>query len=501
MDIKFQALDLESKDAEDVVVVFVDKDKKLQNIGQELDKKLDGVLDRAINMGNFRAKRGEMLYLIAPKNGPKRVIIMGLGDTGKINQRRAEELGGAIIASQQTSGASEIAICFDDVESKLPNADIAARIAAGVRLRAYRFDKYRTKEPEHKKPSVKTVSIMCADKKAAGDAFAPINNVLEGVYLTRDLISEPANIIHPESYVNVIKQLEGDGLEIEIMGEKQLEKLGMGSLLGVGQGSDKESHVAIMKWHGAKDKSEQPVVLVGKGVTFDTGGISLKPGAGMEDMKWDMGGSAIVVGSMRALARRKAKANVYGIVGLVENMPSGNAQRPGDVVTSMSGQTIEVINTDAEGRLVLADVLWYAQKEFKPKVMVDLATLTGAIIVSLGQDQYSGLFSNDDGVAKALHEAGEATGDRTWRMPLTAEYDELINSPIADMKNMGGSTGAGSITAAQFLKRFTNNVPWAHIDVAGVVWSKKSTKIWEKGATGYGVRLLDRWIADNYEEK
>ena len=500
MDIKFQALDLESKAASDVVVVFVDKDKKLHTSGQALDKKLDGALSRALEIGNFRAKRGEMVFMIAPKNGPKRVVIVGLGDSSKLTQRSAEELGGAIIASQQSSGAKDVAICFDDVKSKMSNSDIVARIATGVRIRAYRFDKYRTKEPAHKKPSVENVSIMCADPKAAGAAFAPMNNVLEGVYLTRDLISEPANVIHPESYVEVIKQLAGDGLEIEIMGEKKLAELGMGSLLGVGQGSEKESHVAIMKWHGAEDKSEQPVVLVGKGVTFDTGGISLKPGSGMEDMKWDMGGSAIVVGSMRALARRKAKANVYGIVGLVENMPSGNAQRPGDVVTSMSGQTIEIINTDAEGRLVLADVLWYAQKEFKPKVMVDLATLTGAIIVSLGQDQYSGMFSNNDALAKALSDAGEATGDKTWRMPLSAEYDELINSPIADMKNMGGATGAGSITAAQFLQRFVNDVPWAHIDVAGMVWSKKSTKIWEKGATGYGVRLLDRWIADNYEK-
>lgn len=500
MDIKFQGLDLDSGAAADVVVVFVDEGKNLLESGKKLDAKTDGSISRALESHSFRAKRGEILRLIGAKNGPKQIVVCGLGNMKKINQRQAEELGGGLIASLQLS-AVEIAIFLDDVKSEMANPEIAARMAAGVRLRGYRFDKYRTKEPAHKKPAVAAVTIMCSDAKTAGELFQPINSVLEGVYLTRDLISEPANIIHPESYVEVIKQLEADGLEIEILGEKKMAALGMHSLLGVGQGSHKESHVAIMKWKGASDADEQPVTLVGKGVTFDTGGISLKPGAGMEDMKWDMGGSAIVVGAMRALARRKAKANVYGIVGLVENMPSGNAQRPGDVVTSMSGQTIEIINTDAEGRLVLADVLWYAQQEFKPKVMVDLATLTGAIIVSLGQDQYSGMFSNNDDVAKTLTAAGEATGDKTWRMPLSAEYDELINSPIADMKNMGGATGAGSITAAQFLQRFTNDVPWAHIDVAGMVWSKKSTKIWEKGATGYGVRLLDRWIADNYEDK
>jgi leucyl aminopeptidase len=500
MDIKFLRLDLDSEDTTDGVVVFVNEKKELQATGKKLDAKTNGSIARALGHGTFRGKRGETLTIIASNNGPKHIVVCGLGKAKKLNQKQAEEIGGGLIAGLQTSGVKNLAICFDDIDSDMDNAEIAARIAAGVVLRSYRFDKYRTKEAEHKKPSVKSVTVMCGDPKKAGEQYQPINSVLEGVYLTRDLISEPANVIHPESYVEIIKQLANDGLKIEILDEKAMTKLGMGSLLGVGQGSDKESHIAIMKWHGADDKDEQPVTLVGKGVTFDTGGISLKPGNGMEDMKWDMGGSAIVVGTMRALAKRKAKANVYGIVGLVENMPSGNAQRPGDVVTSMSGQTIEIINTDAEGRLVLADVLWYAQKEFKPKVMVDLATLTGAIIVSLGQDQYSGMFSNDDDLAKALHQAGEDTGDRTWRMPLSDEYDELINSPIADMKNMGGATGAGSITAAQFLQRFTNGVPWAHIDVAGVVWSKKSTKTWEKGATGYGVRLLDRWISDNYEK-
>ncbi len=499
MDIKFQELDLDNSAASDVVVVFVDENKKLLATGQKLDAKTDGSLSRAIEHSHFRGKRGETLTIIGSSKGPKRIILCGLGKVKKLSQRQAEEIGGGLIAGHQTGGIKQMAICFDDVDSNMDNADIAARIAVGARLRGYRFDKYRTKEPEHKKPTIETVTVMCSDAKTAGERFQPMNSVLEGVYLTRDLISEPANVIHPESYVEVIKQLVGDGLEIEILGEKEMEKLGMGSLLGVGQGSEKESHIAIMKWNGSKNKDEQPVALVGKGVTFDTGGISLKPGAGMEEMKFDMGGSAIVVGTMRALARRKAPVNVIGVVGLVENMPSGNAQRPGDVVTSMSGQTIEIINTDAEGRLVLADALWYTQQEFKPQVMVDLATLTGAIIVTLGEDQYSGLFSSDDKLAEQLHKAGEDTGDKTWRLPLTDEYDEAINSPIADMKNMGGR-GAGSITAAQFLKRFTNDVPWAHIDVAGVVWSKKNTKIYEKGATGYGVRLLDRWISDNYED-
>jgi leucyl aminopeptidase len=380
----------------------------------------------------------------------------------------------------------------------LSDAEFAAHVALGGKLRSYRFDKYRTKEKKEDKPKLKKVVVATGNPSGAKAAFASMDKVADAVFLARNFVSEPANVIHPESYAAEIKKLEDLGLKVEILGEKQMKKLGMGSLLGVGQGSDRESQLVIMRWNGAAKSDEAPVAFVGKGVTFDSGGISLKPGAGMEDMKWDMAGSAAVVGAMAALAGRKAKANVVGVVGLVENMPSGGAQRPGDVVTSMSGQTIEIINTDAEGRLVLADAIWYTQQEFKPKILVDLATLTGAIIVALG-NEYAGLFSNDDKLAAKLTEAGKKTGEPLWRMPLGDAYDQLIKSDIADMKNTGGRDG-GSISAAQFIKRFVKDVPWAHLDIAGQAWFKKDTAVTPKGASAFGVRLLDRLVADFYEE-
>jgi leucyl aminopeptidase len=333
---------------------------------------------------------------------------------------------------------------------------------------------------------------------SAKTAFGRLEQIAEGVFLTRDLVSEPANVIHPETLAERAKALTEVGIEVDVLGEKQMRKLGMGALLGVGQGSDKESRIVVMRWMGAKDKNAAPLVLAGKGVTFDSGGISIKPAAGMEDMKWDMGGAATVIGTMRALAGRKAAANVVGIVGLVENMPSGTAQRPGDVVTSMSGQTIEVINTDAEGRLVLADVLTYVQSICKPKAIIDLATLTGAIIISLGHD-HAGLFANDDALAETITAAGKAVGEPVWRLPMGESYDKQLKSDIADMKNVGGREG-GSITAAQFLKRFVGDVPWAHLDIAGTTWAKKDATLWSKGATAFGVRLLDRLVADQYED-
>jgi leucyl aminopeptidase len=289
-------------------------------------------------------------------------------------------------------------------------------------------------------------------------------------------------------------------LEVEVLGEKEMEKLGMHSLLGVGQGSDKESKLVILKWNGAKNKKEQPVAFVGKGVTFDTGGISIKPAQNMEDMKTDMAGSAVVVGLLKLFAERKANINAVGVVGLVENMPSGTAQRPGDVVRSMSGQTIEVINTDAEGRLVLADALHYTNTKFKPKFIVDLATLTGAIVIALA-DVHAGLFSNDDKLSEQITKAGNKTGETVWRMPVAQEYDDMINSDIADMKNVGNGKGAGSTTAAQFLKRFIGETKWAHLDIAGVAWRGKGDPLAVKGATGFGLRLLNQMVIDNYEEK
>jgi leucyl aminopeptidase len=317
------------------------------------------------------------------------------------------------------------------------------------------------------------------------------------VFFTRDLVSEPPNILHPEEFAKRARKLEELGVDVEILGEKEMTKLGMHTLLGVGQGSVRESQLVVMQWKGAKDKGAAPVAFVGKGVTFDTGGISIKPAAGMDAMKYDMGGAGTVTGLMHALAGRKAKVNAIGVIGLVENMPDGNAQRPGDIVKSMSGQTVEILNTDAEGRLVLADALWYTQGRFKPKFMVDLATLTGAIRVSLGLE-IAGLFSNNDELAERLIAAGKAEGEELWRMPLNDRFDKMIDSPVADMKNIGGQFG-GSITAAAFLQRFVNKVPWAHLDIAGTAWAEEARGVTPKGASGYGVRLLNRLVADHYE--
>ncbi|MDP3298753.1 MAG: leucyl aminopeptidase, partial [Phenylobacterium sp.] len=368
----------------------------------------------------------------------------------------------------------------------------------GVRLGAYRFDRYRTKEAADKKPSVVRAEFVCADVEAAQAAFTTLAALADGIAFARDLVSEPPNILYPVEFARRVKALETLGLEVEILGEAEMQKLGMGSLLGVGQGSARESQLAIMRWNGAADPAAQPIAFVGKGVCFDTGGISIKPAEGMEDMKWDMGGAAAVAGLMHALAGRKAKVNAVGVLGLVENMPDGDAQRPGDVVTSMSGQTIEIINTDAEGRLVLADALWYCQDRFKPKFMVDRATLTGAIIISLGND-YAGVFSNNDELADNLLAASKAEAEPLWRMPLPPAYDKQIDSMIADMKNTGGRAG-GSITAALFLQRFVNDLPWAHMDIASTAWKKPSSvPTLPEGATGYGVRLLNRMVADRYE--
>jgi leucyl aminopeptidase len=377
-------------------------------------------------------------------------------------------------------------------------ASAAAAAALGVRLASYRFDRYRTTEKPEKKPSITGVRIAVDDPAAAAAAFEPVSGLADAIILARDLVTEPANILYPESFARRVRELTSLGLEVEILGEKEMERLGMGALLGVGQGSVRESQLAIIQWKGADDPAAQPLAFIGKGVCFDTGGISIKPADGMEEMVTDMGGAAAVTGLMCALAARKAKANVVGILGLVENMPDGAAQRPGDVVTSMSGQTVEVINTDAEGRLVLADALWYCQDRFKPRFMIDLATLTGAIVVALGKD-LAGLYSNDDALADKLMAASKASGEALWRMPLPPQYDRLIDSAVADVKNVGPRQG-GSITAALFIQRFVNGLPWAHLDIASTAFKPGSTiPTIPSGATGFGVRLLDRLVADHFE--
>ena len=412
-----------------------------------------------------------------------------------------QKLGGRIYANTQRVKKGAVAVAVDPVnDAKMSASDIAANIAYGAQLRSYRFDKYRTKEKASDKPTIKSITLHCSGFANARKTYGRYAKIADGVFFTRDLVSEPPNVLYPDTLAKHAKSLEKLGVKVQILTEAQMSKLGMGALLGVGQGSIRDSRMVVMQWNGggsSKSKADAPIAFIGKGVTFDTGGISIKPSAGMEDMKWDMGGSGVVIGLMKALAGRKAKVNVVGVIGLVENMPGGNAQRPGDIVTSMSGQTIEVLNTDAEGRLVLADALWYTKERFKPKFMINLATLTGAIIVSLG-DQHAGIFSNNDTLCDRLTAAGLAVEEKVWRLPLTSEYDKMINSDAADMKNIGGR-GAGSITAAQFLKRFVDKTPWVHIDIAGVTWSKSNAPTVPKGGTAFGVRLLDRLVSDHYE--
>ncbi|HIJ63085.1 MAG TPA: leucyl aminopeptidase [Rhodospirillaceae bacterium] len=485
---------------EGALVAGVFEGRVLTASGQRLDQQSGGQVTRAMASGRFTGKRDQTLTLPAPSGlNVQRLLLIGLGKPEKLDPMAAEGFGAAAIGQLLTAGDKQVTILVDAVDGMglSSAAELAAHVAAGAKLRSYRFDKYRTRQKDEEKPSVSKVVISLAENAEAKRRFAKLDCVIEGVFLTRDLASEPANVIFPESLAEQAKGLAEHGVDIEVLGEKQMRKLGMGALLGVGQGSERESQMVVMRWMGAGDETAAPVAFVGKGVTFDSGGISIKPGANMEDMKWDMAGAAVVIGLMKALALRKAKVNAVGVVGLVENMPSGTAQRPGDVVTSMSGQTIEVINTDAEGRLVLADALWYAQNRFKPKMMVDLATLTGAIIISLG-DHYAGLFANDDGLAEKLAGAGKAVGEQLWRMPLDDPYDKQIKSDIADMKNVGGREG-GSITAAMFLKRFVKDTKWAHLDIAGVTWAKKDAAVTPKGASGFGVRLLDRLVADHYE--
>ena len=376
-------------------------------------------------------------------------------------------------------------------------AEAAADVALGASMRAYAFDRYKTKRKDGDEgPSKARMTLAVADVAAARKAWGVKQAVLEGVVLARDLVNEPPNVLYPVEFARRAAQLRKLGVGVEILDMKAMRKLGMGALLGVGQGSVRESRIAIMRWNGGK-KGTPPLAFIGKGVCFDTGGISIKPAGSMEDMKGDMAGAACVVGLMHALAGRKAKVNAIGAIGLVENMPDGNAQRPGDIVTSMSGQTIEIINTDAEGRLVLADVVHYVNTRFKPKFMIDLATLTGAIIVALGQD-YAGMFANDDKLSEQLTKAGLETGERVWRMPLGPEYDKLIDSKFADMKNTGGRSG-GSITAAQFIGRFVGKTPWAHLDIAGTGFASGSSDINRSWGSGWGVRLLDRLVAEEYE--
>lgn len=457
---------------------------------------LDAALVEGATASRFSGRAGQMFEGFASNDGAvKRIAVAGAGEADGADRRMNCEKAGAALTAKYLVSTERVMVL--DLGQAGLSADTAAAVLLGLRLRGWRHDAYRTKLAADKRPSLETVHVINAPAgtEAAWEREAAL---AKGVEFTRGLVTEPANIIYPASFVSACeKAFAGTGAEITVLSEAEMESLGMGALVGVGRGSERESKMIAIRWNGGA-AGEKPTVFVGKGVTFDTGGISLKPPPGMEDMKWDMGGAGAVAGAMLALVSRKAKANVIGVMGLVENMPDGKAQRPGDVITTMSGQTVEVLNTDAEGRLVLCDALHWAQEQYTPARIVDLATLTGAMIIALG-NEHGGMFANDDTLAEQLTAAGKSTGDKLWRMPLGSAYDKLIDSPIADIKNVGPRE-AGSITAAQFLQRFIKpGTPWAHLDIAGMVWSSKSGHTWEKGATGYGVRLLDQFVRDVVE--
>jgi leucyl aminopeptidase len=458
-----------------------------------LDEAARTLLARAADAQRFEREAGAVAEAFASEGDTvRRLLAVGLGGERDL-PGLYEKAGGALTARLLTSGETKLVV---DVSGSGLSAEDAARLAYGAAARSWRHDLYRTKLGRKQKPTLEELVMVGADGAEA--AWTHLAAVLEGLDLTRKLVTEPANVIYPESFIARAREaLEALGVEFEVLDEKAMAKLGMGALLGVGQGSVRPPRLLAMRWNGGA-AGKAPVVFIGKGITFDTGGISIKPALGMEAMKWDMGGAGAVTGLMKALATRKAKANVVCVCALAENMPDGNAQRPGDVVTSMSGQTIEVINTDAEGRLVLADAMTWAQRAYKPEVMVDLATLTGAMIIALGHE-HGGMFANDDGLAAGLDAAGKATGDKLWRMPMNDDYNKIMDSQIADMRNSASREG-GSITAACFLGRFVEEgVKWAHLDIAGMVWSDKAGSLYDKGATGYGVALLDRYVTDNHE--
>ena len=468
-------------------------DKKSLSEFKELDKNLLSKINHVINNENFEFNKFSSLEIINDKNNSfSKIIIISPGKKNSISGNDFAIIGGKINQISSKSKNRKVSVL---VANDFFNDENLVEIGFGATLNTYKFDKYKSKKKTIKQ--INEITIISKNAVKLKNKFRQKNSVAEGIFLARDLVNEPSNILNPEEYAKRIKGLSKYGLKVEVLNETKMKKLGMWSLLGVGRGSQYESQLVIMKWDGNKSKKSKPLCFVGKGVCFDSGGISLKPGNKMEEMIGDMGGSAAVVGLMKVLALRRAKVNVVGVVGLVENMPDGTAQKPGDIVKSMSGQTIEIQNTDAEGRLVLADALWYAQDKYKPEIMIDLATLTGAIVMSLG-NKMAGIFSNNDDLSDKLLDAGRDSGDNVWRLPLSDSYDKMINSKFADMKNIGIG-GAGSITAAQFLKRFVNKVPWVHIDIAGTATGMEKSSINTSWATGFGVNLLNTLISKFYE--
>ena len=482
--------------AKGVLVLFCEEGVKFGPAARRALAPTGDLVMRAAAVDRFKGKSGSALDLVAPPGlDVSRLVVIGAGKARDLKAQDFVKLGGGAMGKIPAT-ASE-ATLIADLPGGAMRPERAADLALGAQLRAYAFDRYKTKRKEEEEKAAKLkVTIAVAGVAAAEKAFAPRAGVADGVAIARDLVNEPANVLYPEEFARRAGSLKKLGVVVEVLGIKEMKKLGMNALLGVGQGSEHESRTVIMRWNGGK-RGATPLAFIGKGVCFDTGGISIKPAGNMEDMKGDMAGAACVVGLMHALAARKARVNAVGAIGIVENMVDGRAQRPGDIVTTMSGQTIEIINTDAEGRLVLSDVLHYVNKHFKPKFMIDLATLTGAIIVALGQE-YAGLFANDDKLAERLVKVGNEIGERVWRMPLGPEYDKMIDSKFADMKNTGGRHG-GAITAAQLLQRFVDKTPWAHLDIAGTAMGSPQTEINRSWGSGFGVRLLDRLVAEYYE--
>lgn len=485
----------------DVLVLFCEEGEEGMKLGafpRRLVEPLAPQLRRAASAERFKGKNGSALEMVAPGAlDLSRLIIIGVGRVRDLKSADFVKLGG--IAMGRIPGNASAATLVADLPGKPLQPETVADLALGMQLRAYTFDRYKTKRAEEEPPPPDQIKLTIASANAGAvrKAWTARAAVAAGVYLARDLVNEPANVLYPAEFAARIGDLKKLGVAVELLEPAQLKKLGMNALLGVAQGSAHSARVAIMKWSGGR-RGAEPVALIGKGVCFDSGGISIKPASGMEDMKGDMAGAACVAGLFHTLAARRAKVNAVGVVGLVENMPSGTAQRPGDIVTSMSGQTIEIINTDAEGRLILADLLHYVNKRFNPKCMIDLATLTGAIIVALGHE-YAGLFANDDRLADRLARVGRETGERVWRMPLGPEFDKMLESKFADMKNTGGRHG-GAITAAQMLQRFVDKTPWAHLDIAGTGMGSPQSDINKSWGSGFGVRLLNAFLGQYYEK-
>jgi len=482
--------------SEGILVVFCDDSLNIGAATRKILGKVADSLSKAAAAEHFTGKSGAVLDIVLPVDlNVSRLTVIGTGKTNGLKSKDFLKLGGAAAGKLPRAGGDAMMVA--DLPDGPMSADAVADLAAGAKLRAYKFERYKTrqKDDEDKQGSV-DLTIAVAHPPTAARSWRSRGAVADGVTLARDLINEPANVLYPEEFARRAARLRKLDVVVDVLDVRAMKRLGMGALLAVGQGSMHESRVVVMRWNGGK-RGAPPVAFIGKGVCFDTGGVSIKQASGMEDMKGDMAGAACVVGLMHALAARNAKVNAVGAIGLVENMPDGNSYRPGDILKSMSGQTIEVINTDAEGRLVLADVLHYVNTKHKPKFMIDLATLTGAIMVALGHE-HAGLFTNNDELSSRLLAAGEATGEQVWRMPLAPEYDKLIDSKVADMKNTGGRHG-GAITAAQLLARFVGKTPWAHLDIAGTAMASPQNEINRSWSSGWGVRLLDHLVAEHYE--